>query len=54
MSQNSAKKLNKLLLKAENAEKILLVKRNKNLAKNLKRLLKCKQKIANYQIDDSI
>lgn len=51
MNKQNAKKLNKLLNKTEKAEKILLVKRNKNLAHNLKTYIKCKQKIADYEIE---
>lgn len=53
MKKISAKKLNKLLNKEKRAEQILLIERNKNLARNLKNLIKCKQKIANYEIDDT-
>ncbi len=51
MSKRSAKKLDKLLKKVDLAEQTLLIKRNKNLAHNLKTYIKCKQKIADYEID---
>lgn len=51
MSKRNAKKLEKLLRKTEKAEQTLLIKRNKNLARNLSIYIKCKQKIAEYDIN---
>ncbi len=51
MSKRNAKRLEKLLSKAEKAEQTLLVKRNKNLSRNLRLYIKCKQKIAEYDIN---
>ena len=49
MSKRDAKKISNLLNKAERAEEILLIKRSKGISKNLKRLIKLKQKIAEYE-----
>ncbi len=46
MPKNSAEKVAKLLAKEKQCERILLVKKNKNLHKSLRRLLSAKRKLA--------
>ena len=50
-AERKARKLNKMLADIEKAEQILLVKRNKGLARNLKRYLKCKQNLIELDIN---
>ena len=52
MSKKEAVDLNVLLKKTSEAENTLLVKRNKNLSKNLRKFIKYKRKIAEFEQQD--
>ncbi len=50
--RRKAQNISKMLQDIERAEQILLVKRNKGLARNLKRYLKCKQRILTAELNE--
>lgn len=52
MSKKEAIDINVLLKKTSEAENTLLVKRNKNLSKNLRKFIKYKRKIAEFEQQD--
>ena len=52
MNKKEAVDLNVLLKKTSEAENTLLVKRNKNLSKNLRKFIKYKRKIAEFEQQD--
>ena len=52
MSKKEASDLNNLIKKTSEAEETLLIKRNKNLSKNLRKFIKLKREIAEFEQDN--